>query len=259
MRRRLLFPVLLLLAVAPLAHAQTPSPLDGPVQWRGPGPEPVIELPIEDWTVPNLFIAICRFSHVPCGLEQSPTFLPAAPRPNPADAPTYIRFGGMTLREAFDTLVKLDPRYLWRDDDGVAVMRPVKAWADPHHFLNRSIGTVAFKKTCPEEMGQRLIAWMFNEEPRPFDGISRSGDYFPLEVREGTILMALDATLRADGDLYWRIQYPGTVDFLRGQPSPVFRFDLDFLDRQYGGGGGMRWTLPPPWDGVTAGGGGERR
>ncbi|MDE3153964.1 MAG: hypothetical protein KGN76_02630 [Acidobacteriota bacterium] len=71
MRRTvLLLSAVVLLAVSSPSYAQTSSPtassaLDGPVQWHGPGAEPFIQLPIQDWTIGNLFIAMSRAAHVP--------------------------------------------------------------------------------------------------------------------------------------------------------------------------------------------------
>ena len=42
-----------------------------------------------------------------------------------------VTLTGMTLQNALATLVALDPRYEWRDLDGVIVFRPVTAWREP--------------------------------------------------------------------------------------------------------------------------------
>ncbi len=42
---------------------------------------------------------------------------------------------GMTLRGALDAIVAADPRYEWREDNGVVVIRPVAAWANARHLL----------------------------------------------------------------------------------------------------------------------------
>jgi hypothetical protein len=45
---------------------------------------------------------------------------------------------GVTLRQALDAAVAADRRYEWREVDGVAVVRPKAAWADPQHPLMRA-------------------------------------------------------------------------------------------------------------------------
>ncbi|HVB38636.1 MAG TPA: hypothetical protein VND92_08865, partial [Vicinamibacterales bacterium] len=248
MHQTLRLSLVMLVAFTSVAFADPPSALDRAIIWIGP--EPVVELPITDTTVPNLFLRIGRGSHVPLGMEASIDELPPQPPVDPGAPPTFIRFGAMTVREAFDTLVKLDPRYAWRDLDGVAVLRPVKAWADPHHFLNRSIGTIEYDKTSPEEMMNRIVAWMYGEQPRDRLGFSQSGDYFPLEVKEGTVLMALVATAKVDGDLFWWIQYPGTVGLVRSS-GEVFRLWYGALDRR-GFKQEIRRGMPPRWEGTTS-------
>ncbi|MDE3156045.1 MAG: hypothetical protein KGN76_13130, partial [Acidobacteriota bacterium] len=52
---------------------------------------------------------------------------------------------------------------------------------------DRSIGTDTYKQTSPEEMLDRIDAWMYGEQPRQLRGLSVSGDAFPLEVKEGTV------------------------------------------------------------------------
>ncbi|MDE3156626.1 MAG: hypothetical protein KGN76_16110 [Acidobacteriota bacterium] len=251
MSRKVWLSLAVVVLLSSAALAGPPSPLDRPVTWIGP--EPVVQLPIEDTTVPDLFLLIGRASHVPLGIEPSQHPLPPPPYEDPAAPPTEVRFDDMTVRQAFDTLVKLDPRYGWRDLDGVAVLRPVRAWADPHHFLNRSIGTIKYDRTSPEDMLGRLVAWLYGEPPRRDAlGVSQSGDSFPLEVKEGPILMALVATAKADGDMYWRIGY-GTGP---GRTRLAFTLEFRGLDRRWGIEVG-RPHIPPPWNGTTSGAGGR--
>ncbi len=249
MHRIVRLSLVVLVALSSVASANPPAPLDGPITWIGP--EPVVQLPIRDTTVPDLFLLIGRASHVPLGVEPSQHPLPPPAYEDPAAPPTEVRFDNMTVRQAFDTLVQLDPRYQWRDLDGVAVLRPVKAWADPHHFLNRSIGTIEYDKTSPEEMMRRIASWMYGRKPPQYLGSSSSGDSFPLTVKEGTILMALVATARADGDIYWRIQYPDTTGPL--ESSRIFRLWFGWLDQRRLDQEIER-GMPPQWEGTTSGG-----
>ena len=51
----------------------------------------------------------------------------------------------MTVAEALDTLVKLDPRYRWVESNGVILVRPVRAAVDPKHFLHQTVSSFAFE------------------------------------------------------------------------------------------------------------------
>ena len=47
-----------------------------------------------------------------------------------------VSLAGLTVAEALEELTALDPRYRWIDSDGVIVVRPLEAWADPKNVLN---------------------------------------------------------------------------------------------------------------------------
>src|SRR4051812_1119239 len=47
------------------------------------------------------------------------------------------------LLETFDTLARLDPRYEWRKEADVVTLRPVAAWRDERHFLQRAVEMLA--------------------------------------------------------------------------------------------------------------------
>jgi hypothetical protein len=49
---------------------------------------------------------------------------------------------GLTMRQVLDLIVGLDPRYTWREVDGVAVVRPSAAWSDPNDALNRHVQNI---------------------------------------------------------------------------------------------------------------------
>jgi hypothetical protein len=61
---------------------------------------------------------LVRSARVPMGFEQ------AGPLP-PSNGPrTPQPLAGMTMRQVLELIVGLDPRYTWREVDGVAVVRP---------------------------------------------------------------------------------------------------------------------------------------
>jgi hypothetical protein len=48
----------------------------------------------------------------------------------------------LTLGRALNALVAGDPRYAWREQDGMLIIRPVEAWRDATNFLNESVGPI---------------------------------------------------------------------------------------------------------------------
>lgn len=76
---------------------------------------------------------ISQLARLPMGFEQAE---------GDAEATTFTRtvdLRGMSVRGALDALIAADPRYEWRDTEGVVVMRPATAWKDCSHFLNRRV------------------------------------------------------------------------------------------------------------------------
>ena len=51
-----------------------------------------------------------------------------------------VKVTGLSLRDALTALMALDPRYEWRELDGVVVVRPLLAWTQPDHPLSRETG-----------------------------------------------------------------------------------------------------------------------
>ncbi len=66
-----------------------------------------------------------------------------------------VRLTGLTLHEALRALETLDPRYSWRDNAGLIVLRPADAWDDPSNVLNR---VVAAQLPTPSTAFDALVA-----------------------------------------------------------------------------------------------------
>ena len=61
---------------------------------------------------------------VPMGIET----YPPDELPINSELLEHVKLNGLSLRTALTTLTRLDPRYEWRELDGVIVLRPVRAW-----------------------------------------------------------------------------------------------------------------------------------
>lgn len=153
--------------------------------------------------------ALAAAAHVPMGFESGGS----------ADgAPLNIPASGRPLRAVLDAIVAADPRYEWRDEAGVAVLRPAMAWTDRDDFLHRGAAAIRFDDVGVSDALQLVVA-LFGQELHPSQR-NTLGDArrFTLDVPAGTVLEALNAIVRAHGALAWGIEpfpttptAPGTV------------------------------------------------
>ena len=153
--------------------------------------------------------ALAAAAHVPMGFESAG-----------ADAePLNVQASGKPLRVVLDAIVAADPRYEWREDNGVAVLRPATAWTDTNDFLHRSAAAIRFDDAGVSDALQ-LVIGLFGEDLHPSQRNTLADPKrFNLDVPPGTVIEALDAIVRAHGALAWGIEpfppppavAPGTV------------------------------------------------
>ncbi len=125
---------------------------------------------------------------------------------------------GRPLRAVLDAIVAADPRYEWRDETGVAVLRPAAAWTDRDNPLYRGVGAIRFDDVGVSDALEIVVA-LFGQDLHPSQRIDL-GDTkrFNLDVPAGSVLEALNAIVRSHGALVWAIEpfpptptAPGTV------------------------------------------------
>ena len=129
---------------------------------------------------------------------------------------------GLTVGKALDALVAADPRYAWREQDGVLIIRPVEAWPDGTHFLSEIVGPIHEKGQRAMDIVKRLydrkglrIQWssggVIGEPPK------REGDLdLPISVTlpTTTMLDVLNAITKSHGQLGWLVEYArGPAEF----------------------------------------------
>ena len=194
--------ILAVVSTAPGARAQ--SALDRPVGpdfWGKP-------LVIKKLTATEIG-ALAAAAHVPMGFEWAWSGEPAV---------LAVRASGRPLRAVLDAIVAADPRYEWRDDGGVAVLRPAVTWTDRDDFLHRSAPAIRFDDVGVDDALQ-LVVGLFGGDLHPSQRTAL-GDItrFNLDVPAGSVLEALNAIVRAHGALAWGIEpfpvtptAPGTV------------------------------------------------
>lgn len=134
-------------------------------------------------------------AQIPIGVE-------LLPPPNPA--PRGVRVTGLTVRDALMALMALDPRYDWREFDGVIVVRPVLAWAEPEHPLSREIPAVRLDQVTVADAVSFQHSLL---EPRLKYAPERDrGPEVPrvsADVPRGPLLLLLNALARSHGQLCW--------------------------------------------------------
>jgi hypothetical protein len=181
----------------------------------------------------GLLSRIARVAGVPFGFEADDV----DPRPPTGMAVEPHEVPGDTLRAALDAFVTLDPRYEWRDTNGVFVMRTRGAWNSTRDVLNQKVRDVDWRDLDVIAAFNRVARLLYPASPHEaFEGLSARHDRpFSVHVSEGTLIDVLDAAVRADGELGWAVSY-GTA------PTPT-RFALTL--GHYGDGPTLGWHERP--------------
>jgi len=155
--------------------------------------------PPGDKVIASRLAIVSHLMGIPVGLEEATEpFVQRSPR-SPAD------LNGLTVRAALEELVAEDPRYQWRDMNGVIVVRPVSSWNDCSHFLNRRVSVTRDRLTmntalaalftlidpvAPETKNPALPWW--------------SSDAFQLEIHDSPVLEAFNEIARVR-QMSWQI------------------------------------------------------
>lgn len=187
--------ILAVLSMGPGARAQ--SALDRPVGLDFFG-KPLV---IKKLTATEIG-ALAAATHVPMGFESAGSGEPAVLK---------VPASGRPLRVVLDAIVAADPRYEWRDEGGVAVLRPAAAWTDRDDFLYRGAAAIRFENVGVSDALQ-LVVGLFGGDLHPSQR-NGLGDVtrFNLDVPAGSVLEALNAIVRAHGALAWGIEpFPAT-------------------------------------------------
>jgi hypothetical protein len=181
----------------------------------------------------GLLSRIARVAGVPFGFEADDV----DPRPATGAAVEPHEVRGDTLRAALDAFVTLDPRYEWRDMDGVLVMRTRGAWTSRRDVLNQPVRDVDWPDLDVIAAFNRIARLLYPASPHDaFEGMTGTHNRpFSVHVREGTLLDVLDAAVRADGELGWAVAYGAA-------PNPT-RFTLTL--GHYGNGPMLGWPERP--------------
>ncbi len=126
--------------------------------------------------------------------------------------PAVVTLTSLTGREALNLLT---PDYIWRQDNGVIVVRSMREWSDPRDPLNQQSPPIDWKNVNAQHVLE-FIGHVLYREPTTQPTFQPSGvdRRFDLKV-SGTVIDVLVASARADGDVVWTIPWPppdGNVD-----------------------------------------------
>jgi L-aminopeptidase/D-esterase-like protein len=168
-----------------------------------------VNLPPHPCSVPAIVMFMAGSVEAVSGVEYRPEPCDyRTERPAPTDR---INLLSMTVGQAMNTLVKIDPRYAWQESEGVIMMRPIEAWADDKHLLHESIGPIEFEN---KTMGYalRLLRPIIGLEPdvdTPFPAGNTPHGWHEFSVKLHVLsqLEALNEVVRAHGNLHWEVKY----------------------------------------------------
>jgi len=184
-----------------------------------------------------LLTLIARSARVAIGFEE------VAGTPVPFDGnlskiPSAVRTPliGLTVAEALDALVLADPRYAWREQGGVILIRPVQAWTDPDHFLHHWFSGFRVDDSTASDLARTLYerfgapinqaeGGVLGDPQGPDAGLEYRMSF---DVPSGTMLETLNSVVRAHGGLGWMVHYAHAPAELKTSCLRFITFDGKF-------------------------------
>ena len=139
---------------------------------------------------------------------------------------------GRTLRDVLDAMVAIDPRYEWREMDGVIVIRPTASWNDPQSLFFRLVPGERMHDVSPQEAVERLARQLGHDDR--LVGIP-GGKLLSIDAPQGTVLDFANTIVRTHGEMIWTLE-PTT----RLGASAGYRYTFNFGTM---GGGGLGFEV----------------
>ena len=143
---------------------------------------------------PSAVWDLSEATNVPMGIE----FLGGGRGAVAAEIPA----SGRPLRDVLNDIVTFDPRYEWREMDGVIAIRPVRSWNDAESMLFRRVTSVQLTDVPPQDAVERLARQLGYAQRIGFP----SGKLLSVDIRDGTTLDLLNAILREHGGMTWTLR-----------------------------------------------------
>lgn len=149
---------------------------------------------------------IAVMAEVPAGIEHAPGACDY--RSVPTTRPNRRSLHGLSVKEALDLLVQLDPRYRWTISEGVISFRPAEAVARRDHFLHTATGSLELTE---DDLGGALaaVAALLGDRyvPPPAMRTAQAMHRFTLRRPVTSVVEALDAIVRTHGTSWWEVRY----------------------------------------------------
>ena len=172
-----------------------------------------LRLPVHACTVPSAVAGLARRFHFLAGVEYLPVDCQLLWRHSAPNGES-VNLRGLTIGEALRKLSEIDPRYRWIEHDGMIVMRPLEAWADPKNILNYASGSFSLEDVT---LGGALDAVVSAVTDRPRDlstfrdGSTEQGARkFSVNAGATSAGGGLDAIVLAHRNAFWEVKL-GTV------------------------------------------------
>lgn len=221
MRRPLLGVMLALLSwVHPSAQAPRVSPFERIIDT-----DFEVRQPVGQCTVANAMAGLARRYEFVAGIEYLRAEC-ARVGAQPQTGGELVNLRGLSVSQAIDRLLAMDPRYRLVLRDGVSVIRPLEAWGDATNLLNFTTGSFALNDTT---IGGALaaITTAMSGDPSPVPinlgtRTEQGARTFSFTTGTASAGEVLDAMVRAHGAAFWIVR-EGPVD-RDGQPSRMIFF-----------------------------------
>ena len=183
-----------------------------------------ISIPAHECTVPSAVLGLARRYRFIAGVE----FLPVDCQPlwtgARRDGET-INLQSLSVGQALKKLTSIDPRYRWMERDGVIVVRPLEAWADPNNMLNFTTESFVLNDVNVGSAIATVVAAL-TAQGRSFEVLEASAERteegrrrFSVKTGPTSVGEALSAIVRAHGAAWWEFQLGSTQQ----NPLPVVR------------------------------------
>jgi hypothetical protein len=202
------FVVLGMLWLTP-AQARAESALDVPLPVPARTGVTLAPLP-EGKGLPIFMERLARASGVPIVFEVD---IQAATLTHP------VNVTGSTVRDVLNFFVQAYPSYEWKENGGVAVIRPRAEWSDPTCFFNRPLPSAAMTDVTAHDVFQYAVQHVWGIE-KPSGSQEPDPHLFSVSP-QGTVIDLLIAAARARGDMVWLVgslfgQFDRKPDFALG-------------------------------------------
>lgn len=219
-----LFGALLLLAVATAATVSAQPPTERVIQDQ----RLRYDLPLHPCLSPAAIAhRIALTARVPMGIEELPRS--CQPDAAPGETTGEIVLAGLSVGEALDRLVTLDPRFVWGESDGVILIRPLAAWVDADHFLHRAVPAFSVaERPLHAALGAFVNALgppRVSPDTLPTVSTPDGTRPFSVELGATSVIESLDAIVREHGATFWKVTYCRPP--ARREHATVFLYTFD--------------------------------